>query len=196
MEKQLRRFDIRAADVTNTPGGVQNYRVTGYATTFDDKYVLWSYDGVDYCEIVDRRAFDDADMSDVIMQYDHFGHVIARTSNSTLKLTVDDGGLKIEADLSKTEESRKIYDEIKLGMITQMSLGFTVAETAYEEAKGEKITRILKYRKIYDVSAVAIPANPNTEIEARSKQWGNKTKTRASKARIAGLKIKLLQMGN
>ena len=97
------------------------YIVEGYATTFDDPYVLFSWDGYTVREVVDRHAFDDADMSDVIMQYDHAGRVFARLTNDTLKLSVDDHGLKVRAYLGGTELGRQVYDEIKGGYSTKMS---------------------------------------------------------------------------
>lgn len=84
-----------------------DYYIEGYATTFDTPYVLYEFeDGDKYYEKIDRHALDGADLSDVIMQYDHSGRVYARNSNNTLKLTADDKGLLIAADLSKTELAR------------------------------------------------------------------------------------------
>ena len=146
--------------------GNEEYVVEGYATTFNDPYVMYSYDGVDYKESIDRRALDGADMSDVIMQYDHSGKVYARMSNGTLTLTPDAKGLKIRADLSKSAGARSLYEEIKEGLITKMSWAFTIDEEEYDRVNHErKITRI---KKVYDVSAVSIPANPGTDISARS----------------------------
>lgn len=109
---------------------------------------------------------DNADMSDVIMQYDHTGRVFARQSNKTLILEPDAKGLFVAADLSKTDLARGLYQDIDAGMITKMSWAFTVAEESYDR---ETHTRtILKIKKVYDVSAVSIPANNDTEISARN----------------------------
>lgn len=143
-----------------------SYRIEGYATTFDDPYKMYSFDGVDYFERVDSKAFDDADMSDVILQYDHQGRVYARQSNGTLKLSADAHGLKVEADLSSTEESRKLYEDVKAGLLKDMSFAFTVAEDAY--AADTHTRTILRIEKLYDVSVVSIPANPGTEVSART----------------------------
>ena len=142
-------------------------RVGGYATTYNDPYVLGSLDGVDYLEQIDRHALDEADLSDVIMQYDHEGRVLARLSNGTLQIIPDDDhGIKVEADLSKTDAARALYEDIRTGMVKDMSWAFTVQEDAYDI---ETHTRtILKVAKVYDVSAVSIPANPQTEISARA----------------------------
>lgn len=140
--------------------------VEGYATTFDDPYLLWDDGQYKIYEQVDRNAFEGSDMSDVIMQYDHSGMVFARIKNNTLSLDIDDHGLKIRADLSKTQQSREMYEAISTGLVSEMSFAFTVQEDAFDNEKG--LRTILKIKKVYDVSAVSIPANPNTEINARS----------------------------
>lgn len=159
-------IELRAAGEGEEPAE-PSYRVSGYATTYNDPYVMGSYDGVDYLEQIDRDALREADMSDVIMQYDHTGRVLARMSNGTLTIAPDDEhGIRIEADLSKTDASRALYEDIRTGMIKDMSWAFTVQEDSYNI---ETHTRtILKVGKVYDVSAVSIPANPQTEISARA----------------------------
>lgn len=143
-----------------------DYYVEGYATTFDEPYLLYEIDGIKYYEKIDRNALEGADISDVIMQYDHQGKVLARISNGTLGLEPNDKGLFIYADLSKSQAAKELYEEIRNGLITKMSWAFTVAEDRYDR---ETRTRtILKIKKVYDVSAVSIPANGDTEISARS----------------------------
>ena len=142
------------------------YIVEGFATTFDDPYVLFEFDGNKYMEQIDRGALLSADMSDVIFLYNHEGMVYARQSNGTLQLSINEKGLHVRADLSSTEASRAMYDSIKAGLVTQMSWAFTVEEESYN--KKTRTRTILKVRKVYDVSAVSIPANPNTDISARS----------------------------
>lgn len=144
-----------------------DYYVEGYATTFDTPYLLYDFgDGRKMYERVDAHALDGADMSDVIMQYDHEGRVFARMSNKTLILVPDHKGLLIAADLGKTDLARGLYQDIKEGMITKMSWAFTVAEESYD--RDTHTRTILKIKKVYDVSAVSIPADPDTEISARA----------------------------
>ena len=143
----------------------ESYKVSGYASSFDT-YTLFEVDGIEYNERIDSHAFDNADMSDVIMQYDHTGRVFARTSNGTLSVSVDERGLKVEADLSTTEASRELYDEIASGLIIKMSFAFKVSEEHYDSNSHTRV--VDKISKVYDVSAVSIPANPDTEIFARS----------------------------
>ena len=160
-------------EVRVLPGEGEARIVEGYATTFNQPYELWR-DGPDYIflEQVDRGAFDKTDMSDVIMQYDHEGRVFARTNNGTLELRTDDHGLHIRADLGGTEIGRQLYEEIKGGYTDKMSFGFTVdadERLITEEAGVVTILRTIKsIGKLYDVSAVSLPANNATEISARS----------------------------
>ena len=144
-----------------------DYYVEGYATTFEDPYVLWEYDWVQYKEVIDRHALDGADLSDVIMQYDHGGRVFARTGKSnTLLIEPQEHGLFMAADLSKTEQARSMHEDIAAGLVTKMSWAFTVQEDSYD--RDTHTRRILKIKKVYDVSAVSFPANPSTDISARS----------------------------
>lgn len=146
----------------------------GYATTFNQPYLLYDFGDYKVYEQIDSRAFDDCDMSDVIMQYDHRGRVFARTSNKTLELNPDNIGLYFRADLSGTIIGNQLYEEIKGGYTTKMSFGFVVGEQKSEYVEDKEhntvtVTRtITKIRKLYDVSAVSIPANDATQISARS----------------------------
>lgn len=181
--------------------------VRGYASTFNDPYTLFEYDGVKYQEQIDARAFDDADMSDVIFQYNHEGRVFARQSNGTLSVVADDRGLAIEADLGGTEIGRGLYEEIKGGYTNKMSFGFRVVEDNWEEKviDGDTIQlrTITKVGKVYDVSAVSIPANDATSISVRNLSDGVIAKIEAERLealelekRKLLLKITMLQGGN
>lgn len=148
--------------------------VRGYATVFNEEYPLYDFGDYRVFESVDARAFDDCDMSDVIMQYDHVGRVFARNTNNTLELGADPVGLAIRAMLGGTEIGRQLYEEIDGGYTTKMSFGFAVGEderTVVEDHETGVITvhrKITKISKLYDVSAVSIPANDATDISARS----------------------------
>jgi HK97 family phage prohead protease len=166
-EREFRRCaEFRALDDADT------YTVEGYATTFDKPYVMRSDAAYEFREVVERSAFDGCDMSDVIMQYDHEGRVFARNRNKTLTLETDENGLKIRALLGGTEIGRQLYEEIKGGYTDKMSFSFTVSDQKrdIEMIDGRTvITRRIKgIRKLYDVSAVSMPANESTSISARS----------------------------
>lgn len=143
-----------------------DFYVEGYATTFDKPYLLYEYDGQKYFERIDRNALVGADMSDVIMQYDHAGKVLARLSNKTLGVEVTESGLFVFADLSKSRAAQDMFEEIKNELVTKMSWAFHVTEDSYD--RDTRTRTILKVAKVYDVSAVSIPANADTDISARS----------------------------
>ena len=147
--------------------------VEGYATTFNQPYELWRDKEMTVKEQVDGNAFAETDMSDVIMQYDHEGRVFARVANGTLEITPDEHGLKIRANLGGTEIGRQLFEEIRGGYTNKMSFGFTVAGEERKTTKGEDghmtvLRTITKIGKLYDVSAVSLPANDATEISART----------------------------
>lgn len=176
-DKQLNRLangrEYRAMKMECREGEEERMIVEGYACTFGQAYDL--YDSADYkiTEQIDARAFDGCDMSDVIMQYDHEGRVFARNRNNTLALVVDSVGLKIAAELGGTDIGRQLYQEIKGGYTDKMSFAFVVAEDKretlrdHETGKVTVVRTITKIKKLYDVSAVSIPANGMTSISAR-----------------------------
>lgn len=152
--------------------GEENYLVEGYASTFDE-YTLYDWGDEKWVEQIDPRAFDEADLEDVVFLLDHTGRVYARTKNGTVDLSTDENGFFTKTDLSKTASARGVYEDIKAGNYTQMSFAFTVAKQHFDEFfedRGDgKNIRIVKrvidqIKKVYDISAVGFPANPNTDI--------------------------------
>lgn len=171
-DREYRMINVSDFEVREEQDGKKF--VEGYATRFGNEYRLYEFEGFEVRESVDRHAFDNADMSDVIMQYDHEGRVFARMSNGTLELNVDDVGLRIRADLGGTEIGRQLYEEIKGGYTTKMSFGFKTRKAERMEERDEETgkttvhRRITEIKKLYDVSAVSLPANDATEISARN----------------------------
>ena len=173
MEKANREYRNMTMEIREAVEGEEDQKkiVNGYASTFDDPYKLFGGDGWELWEVVDRTAFDETDMSDVIMQYDHKGRVFARTRNNTLSVEPDEKGLFISADLGGTEIGRELYEEIAGGYTDRMSFGFTVTGESEDKEQNDAgiwiYTRhITKVGKLYDVSAVSIPANDGTTISA------------------------------
>lgn len=158
--RNFNSFEIRAGEDDD------ELYVEGKACSFDDPTVLYSFNGVDYKEQIDSRAFEDAEMDDVIFNYNHGGKVVARTRNDTLELNVKDDGLYVKARLDGTEEGRKLYEEIKGGYVDRMSFAFSVQEDSYDTE--EHLRTVRKIKRLYDVSAVDIPAYDSTSIAARS----------------------------
>jgi len=149
---------------------IDGYYVKGYASTFD-AYPMYEQDGVTYYERIDRHAFDNADMSDVVFLKEHTGTVYARTKNGSINLFVDDHGLSHETNLGLTEGAKELREEIAVGNYLTMSFAFTVERDHYDR---ETHTRVIDaIRKVFDISCVAFPANPYTEIGLSSRDYFN-----------------------
>ena len=169
-----------------------SYYIEGYAATFA-RYLLYEWDGVQYFEEISPDALAGADMSDVIMQYDHRGKVLARLSNGTLGIEADHKGLFVFADLSKSSAAKEMYEEISAGLVTKMSWAFSIADETYDE--DSRVFLVNRIKKVYDVSAVSIPANGDTDISARGLERRSFVTSREKRPGLGatrlGLKIKM-----
>ena len=173
-DREYRSFEVRALEPQEQQEEEQRKIVRGYASTFENPYTLWDDGETVIREVIDSHAFEDTDMSDVIMQYDHEGRVFARESNGTLKVNPDEVGVAIEADLGGTELGRQIYDEVRGGYTNKMSVGMKIDRSrdvwTSERLNGKNVElrRVMRVAKLYDVSAVSLPANDATSISVRS----------------------------
>ncbi len=197
-EREYRDFVLA---VMEQPQESQEERkiVQGYASVFNHPYTLYQDSEVVIQEQVDSKAFENADMSDVIFQYNHEGRVFARVKNGTLTVTPDEEGLAIEADLGGTEIGQQLYEEIRGGYTTQMSYGYTVTGSEWEESKLDdgrtlEMRTVKSIGKVYDVSAVSIPANDATTISVRNLSDGVIEQIKAERLKALELERRKLQM--
>lgn len=169
--RQYRDFNVSAENVRTLEDGQKV--VEGYATVFDVPYLLGRDGNVTVREQIAPDAFDGCDMSDVIFQYNHEGHVYARISNGTLEAVPDETGLFTRSYLGGTTIGRQLYEEIEGGYTTKMSFGFMIGERVREVTEDKEagtvdiLVTITRISKLFDVSAVSIPANGATSISAR-----------------------------
>lgn len=196
-EREYRDF-ILAVVPTEEGESEERMIVKGYASTFNQPYTLWEDDEFVIQEQVDSRAFDEADLSDVIFQYNHEGRVFARNSNGTLSVGPDEVGLGIEADLGGTDIGRQLFQEIKGGYTTKMSYGYTVNGASWEDRKLEdgrtlELRTITSVGKVYDVSAVSIPANNATSISVRNLSDGVISEVKAERLKALELERERLR---
>ena len=162
-KREYRSFNGNFHAAPTGEGGKNAFTVEGYATTFDAPY---DFRGAHEC--VRSTALDGADMGDVIFQLNHQGQTLARLKNGTLEVRMDEHGLWCRADLSGSQAGRDLYEAISNGLIDQMSWGFNVAKDGWEWDEETRTSYITKVSKVFDVSAVSIPADADTEIHARS----------------------------
>ena len=194
-DREYRDMTMEVRTAENEEAPEERKVVTGYASTFNEPYTLYENDDWRFNEVVDSRAFENTDMSDVIMQYDHEGRVFARMSNNTLTVTPDEKGLLIEADLGGTELGRQLFEEIRGGYTNKMSFGFTVdgediLDTKDVDGKALTVRTITSVRKLYDVSAVSLPANDATSISVRSLTDGEIERIQAERLEAEALELR------
>lgn len=183
-EREYRDFTLSI--IEREDDNDERMEVRGYASTFNEPYTLYEDDEIVIQEQVSPDAFRDADMSDVIMQYDHQGRVFARMSNGTLAVTPDERGLAIRADLGGTDIGRQLFEEIKGGYTTKMSYGYKVADERWDsrtlnDGRSLDLRTVTQISKVYDVSAVSLPANDGTSISVRSLTDGVIEKVKAER---------------
>lgn len=166
MNKEYRSILINAPDTENN-----EMIVEGRAISFNTPTLLWQDGDYKYYEVIDPKALDTCDISDVCFRYNHSDQimVMARTRKGSLQLLKDEFGLNIRASLFNIQPARDLYELIKCGAVDQMSFAF-VCEEDRVVWEGNICTRtILKFKKIFDVSAVDTGAyGDNTSISVRS----------------------------
>ncbi len=167
-DREYRSMEMRMVPVDTN--GEKSYMVEGYASTFDP-YVLLTIDGINYSERIDPKAFENADMSDVVFRVDHEGPVYARSSAGTVEVWTDAHGLAQRTNLGKTQRARELFADIEAGNYPQMSFAFSVAEDNYDEATHTRV--ITRVAKVFDISAVCFPANPYTELSIATRDYFN-----------------------
>ena len=144
--------------------------IEGYPVIFDkETYIDMGWDG--WFEKVDRHAFDNADMSDVALKYNHDDGflILARTRNDSLKLTIDEKGIFIHAELIDTTTNRDVYKMVQSGLLREGSFAFTVTDDTEELQDGQVHRTIKGIGKLFDVAICPNGAYGDlTEIYARS----------------------------
>lgn len=157
--KEIRKLDLQFRTKEDT----EKMQIEGYAVVFN------SPETYDYTEVIDEHALDNADMSDVVLRYNHNDSfmVLARTRNKSLNLNVDEKGLMIDATLQDNiTDHRNIYNAIKSGLIDKQSFAFTVEEDEYDYDTDTRT--IKKIGKLFDVSVVDQPFYNSTDVSVKS----------------------------
>lgn len=149
--------------------------VEGYAVTFDKETLIGDEEHGFY-EVIDKGAFDNADIKDVPLKYNHTDNhlILARTRNGSLTLSVDETGLKIRAELLDTQSNRDIYKSIEAGLLDKMSFAFTVSGQSWDRSGEIPKRTITAIDRLFDVSVVDLPAYDSSSISvARSLEYAD-----------------------
>ena len=171
LEERAYQFEIRAEQDTAKGGA----KITGRPIVFESKTDI----GGMFEEVIDQRALDATDLTDVRFLVNHdFSRIpLARSrrnnGNSTMLLSRDESGLFIEVtlDTENNADARALYSAVSRGDISGMSFAFSVRGEEWSGLESEYPTRrITDIESIVEVSAVTFPAYTNTSINARSKE--------------------------
>ena len=188
-QAQTRALTVLNAKTETSKRIETDFYVEGMAARYEPYVLYYDYDGDPVYERFEPGCFDECDMSDIIMQYDHAGKVMARTSNGSLIVEVTEDGLFVAADLGRTDAARDLYEDIKAGMVTKMSWRFRTGTYYYDQESRTIVHKTVK--KIYDVAPVSIPANDDTEINARAWVDGEIAQAARSEAALEERRRKL-----
>lgn len=160
--------ETRLADVILTED-CDSAILEGYAIVFNQETLIGDEEN-GFIEVIDSNALNKTLMKDVPMKYNHADSflIIARTKNGSLKLSVDEIGLKVHAKLIDTNSNQDIYKMVKSGLLDKMSFAFTVREQTWDRS-GKLPKRIITdIERLYEVSIVDMPAYEGTSIYSRS----------------------------
>ena len=184
--KEIRISELRALDISGNDHNNEMI-IEGYAAVFETETDLG------WCkEIISRDAFNNCNMSDCVMKYNHNDNILilARTRNKSLELTVDNKGLKIRAKLIDTTQNKDIYKMVKAGLLDKMSFAFSVRKQEWDYEND--VRRITEISQLFDVSVVDVPAYDTTEIYARNKENYERDKEEYRKTKLEKEKLDLL----
>ncbi len=165
------RFQKRNADV-NTQEGI----IEGYPIVFNERTAIGDY----FYEEIDPHALDNADLSDIKLLVNHDDSMIPiarhrRGKRSTMDVNINENGMFIKAivDKENNSDAKKLCSAIERGDIEDMSFCFAIeiedgGDEWFNIDAEMPVRRIMKIRKVYEVSAVNDGAYPQTSINARS----------------------------
>jgi len=161
MEKKNKEIRCVQAEMRALDNETDEMIIEGYPIIFNSPATHgWT-------EIIDERALDNTDMTDVPLKYNHDdSHLImARTRNNSLELKKDEKGLYMRATLIDTQSNKDIYKSIKSGLLDKMSFAFIVDKDEYDYDTDTR--KILSIEKLFDVSVVDMPFYDATSVYAR-----------------------------
>ncbi len=191
-DREYRSFQLKTftRSETGESSNDQVMGVEGYAAVFDTPTLLYTDEnGIDFHEVIDAHAFDEVDLSDVVMNFNHGGKPVARTKNKTLTLGVDAKGLLVSASLGGTEEGRRLHEEIEGGYLDKMSFSFDIAESFFDTLTNTR--RITKVSRLYDVAVVDFPAYETTSVYARNRLSAEADGIKAEALRLKRKRLKI-----
>ena len=191
MKNEIRSFSFEVRAEQDEEHG---HFLTGRPIVFGERTDLGWYD-----EIIERGALDLTDLKDVRFLVNHNVDMIPlarsrnNTDNSTMQMTVDEGGMVIRVDLDteNNADAKSLYSAVGRGDLSGMSFMFNVDADAWDDIESEHPTRrIRSIARVLEVSAVTFPAYSQTSIQTRGLSdalESAKESLESEKARLAAI---------
>lgn len=156
--------------------------ITGYAAVFYNsadpttQFMLWD----DIAERIMPGAFTRALAEDDVRAL--FNHdacrVLGRSKAATLRLSVDQRGLRYEITPPDTEAGRELVEAIRRGDISGSSFSF-IARSVTTRREDKLYVREINDCQLFDVGPVTFPAYEGTEAGIRSASLSERQAVRA-----------------
>ena len=187
---KMKKIEYRSEldSVESVPASESQRTIKGTAVRFNvDNLVFEDCDGVKYYECIKSGAFDGCDFSNTLLRYNHDDSVpvLARVSNGSLRINVDDIAMTIEADIADTNTGNDVYKLVEQGLVAGLSLGFVCDIDDYEGSRRV----IYKIKKLVEISIVDTPAYTNTDVEVLKRSYENAIREAEEKDRKRKLLI-------
>lgn len=167
MDKLERNLEQSQIEIRENDDGKRT--ITGYAVKWDMRSVKMGY-WKRFQEVFKRGAFTDTlknDNQKALWSHDT-SQVLGSTKNNTLRLSEDSVGLRFELDLPSTQLGNDAYELVKRGDVDGVSFGFSMQGESWDEADPDNIIRSVTKAKLMEISPVAFPAYPDSQVSARS----------------------------
>lgn len=175
MSNQEKKTEVRYTpfdmEIIKRDGHEDSRTIAGYALVFDKFTEIgghWRFK-----EKIDRNALEDVDLSGVVATFNHnFDKVVARADSDTLKLSIDDIGLRFEFDAPATTVGNDLLENVRIRNVKGSSFMFTSKErqwTFFDESS-EHLDEcvIMKIDRLIELGPVVLPAYDDSTVDVKA----------------------------
>lgn len=160
-------------DTKNKVDDKDGKKISGYAIVFNKPSKPIPDGDSSFTEIIDPKALENTDLSDVVMLSNHdYSKPLATVKAGTLKLDVDEKGLHFEATLPNTTDGSDTFENVKAGNIDSASFRFANASDQWSQDDDGKVTRTITHiGDIFEISSVTVPAYDDSSVEVAKRSF-------------------------
>lgn len=152
--------------------------IVGYASLFNVQSRMISENGKTFREVIRNGSFDEilnSENLNVVANVDHdMQKMLGRNVSGTLKLTIDNRGLKYEIEVPDTQLGNDTYKQVERGDYYESSFAYGARENDIEWARDRGDGMLLRYvnkvSALRDVAIVRNGAFKNTDVSLRNEK--------------------------